>query len=306
LISQLSVINYNDVMTEQSDKTLNWRYQTNCLIPPDQKLPEGVVRIAAVVEYDGSAFCGWQRQSHSPSVQTEVEKALTTVANEPVVVACAGRTDTGVSGTNQFIHFDTAAARSSDNWLRGANTNLPDSIRLHWVQKMPAQFHVRFSALSRTYRYIICNDKYRPALFCKGLTWERRPLNTENMHDAAQYLLGEQDFTSVRAAGCQSNTPFRNIHYVDVWRQGELVVIEVQANAFLLHMVRNIAGILISVGRGERSITSVKDLLEAKNRCHGEMTAKPHGLYLVGVGYPPEFEIPELIPGPHFIAKSLR
>jgi tRNA pseudouridine38-40 synthase len=288
-------------MSQLHDKALIWRYKTNCLISPDQQLPEGIERMAAVIEYDGSSFCGWQRQLHSPSVQAEVEKALSNVANQSVSVACAGRTDTGVSGTNQFIHFDTSAQRNPHNWIMGANANLPDSIRLHWAQQMPAQFHVRFSALSRTYRYIICNDSYRPALFCKGLTWERRPLNADNMHRAAQHLLGEQDFTSVRAAGCQSNTPFRNVHCVDVWRQGELVIIEIKANAFLLHMVRNIAGILISVGKGARSSGSVKELLSAKNRCHGEVTARPNGLYLVGVGYPNEFNVPPLIPGPHFV-----
>lgn len=289
-------------MAESED----WLYQVNCLIPPEQQLPEGVKRIAAVVEYDGSAFSGWQRQSHSSSVQQEVERALSAVAAEPITVACAGRTDAAVHGTNQVIHFDTRAERNARNWILGANANLPDSIRLHWAGEVAAQFHARFTATARTYRYVICNDRYRPALFHTGMTWERKPLDADLMQQAAQHLLGEQDFSSFRAAGCQSVSPNRNVHYVEVWRQGPLVIMEIRANAFLHHMVRNIAGALMVVGFGEQSPEWIGALLAACDRNLAPPTAPPNGLYLVHVDYPAELAIPVCPPGPHFIADELK
>lgn len=280
-----------------------WVYLTNGLLPEDQVLPEGIKRIAAAVEYDGSSFCGWQRQTHSPSVQAEVEAALTSVANQPVRVACAGRTDTGVHGTNQIIHFDTSAERLPRNWLLGANANLPFSIRVHWVEEKPAQFHARFSATARTYRYLIANQPQRPAICHHGLTWEKKALNEPLMHQAAQKLLGEQDFSSFRAAGCQSRTPNRNIHAVNICRQGNLVIVEITANAFLHHMVRNIVGSLLCVGRGDQPVDWLETLLQKRDRTQAPATAPANGLYLVGVNYPDDFEMPTFIPGPQFISE---
>ncbi len=261
-------------------------------------LPEGVKRIAAAVEYDGSLFCGWQRQSHSPGVQEAVEKALSVVADEEIQLVCAGRTDTGVHATNQIVHFDTSAARAPRSWLLGTNANLPDSVRLHWVEQVAPQFHARFSATARTYRYIIDNRPCRPALFCRGMTWFRQPLDAVRMNEAAQCLLGEQDFSSFRAAGCQSASPSRNVHHAKVWRQAELVVFEIKANAFLHHMVRNLAGALILIGQGRADTDWLEKLLALRDRTQSPATAAPSGLYLVAVEYPQAFKIPGFSPGP--------
>ncbi|UTW46598.1 tRNA pseudouridine(38-40) synthase TruA [bacterium SCSIO 12696] len=269
-------------------------------------MPEGMHRIAAVVEYDGSAFCGWQRQSHSPSVQAEVERALSKVAAEPITVACAGRTDTGVHGTNQVIHFDTLAKREPRNWILGTNANLPPGIRFHWLAPVPHQFHARFSATARTYRYVIYNEPYRPALGHAGLTWYRHLLDEKQMQRGADYLLGERDFSSFRGAGCQSKTPNRNMHYVDVWRQGSLVIIELRANAFVLHMCRNIAGALMAVGAGQHQPEWINELMEVRDRNQAGITAPPQGLYLVNVSYPQDFAFPELAPGPYLVSEPLR
>jgi len=267
-----------------------------------EKLPEGVKRIAAAVEYDGSSFCGWQRQSHSPSVQAEVEAALTSVADESITVVCAGRTDTGVHGTNQIIHFDTRAERNARNWLLGANANLPFGIRVHWVEEKPAQFHARFSATARTYRYLITNQPQRSALFHHWLTWEKKQLDETRMNQAAQQLLGEHDFSSFRAAGCQSRTPNRNVHRVKVWRQGGLVVFEITANAFLHHMVRNIVGSLLCIGQGEQPVEWLKGVFESRDRTIAASTAPSNGLYLVKVSYPEQFHLPEFNLGPQFVS----
>jgi len=275
---------------------------TNGLVPQGQGLPSGIKRLAAAVEYDGSSFCGWQRQTHSPSVQAEIEAALSVVANDAVTIACAGRTDTGVHGTNQIIHFDSSADRAPRNWLLGANANLPFGIRLHWVSEQSAQFHARFSATARTYRYLIANQSQRPAIFHRWLTWEKSPLDESLMHQAAQNLLGENDFSSFRAAGCQSRSPNRNVHAVQVWRQGELVVVEIIANAFLHHMVRNIVGSLIEVGRKAQSADWLGALLQKKDRTQAPATAPANGLYLVKVDYPEQFEVPAFTLGPQFIS----
>jgi len=259
--------------------------------------------MAAAVEYSGRNFCGWQRQSHSPSVQGVVEAALSFVANEAVTIACAGRTDTGVHATNQIIHFDTTAKRQPHNWIRGANTRLPENVRLHWLAQVDGRFHARFSALSRTYRYIICNEPVPPAIFRGLMTWCKEPLDEGLMHNAAQGLLGENDFSSFRAAACQSRSPFRCVENISVYRQGTLVVIEITANAFLHHMVRNIAGVLLAVGRGDRPENWPRELLLLRDRNRGEITAAPDGLFLVSVAYPSCHQIPALDPGPHFIAQ---
>lgn len=279
----------------------HWIYLRNCLLPEDQELPLDITRIAAAVEYNGRSFCGWQRQSHSPSVQQSVEEALSFVANEPVTVACAGRTDTGVHATNQIIHFDTRARRAPENWIQGSNSRLPKGVRLHWASQVSGHFHARFSALSRTYRYIISNEPVQPALFRGLVTWCRAELNVEAMQESAQALLGENDFSSFRAAGCQSNTPFRFVEKVQVRRRGRLVVVEITANAFLHHMVRNIVGVLFAVGRGLKPVSWPGELLGLRDRTVAEATAPSDGLYLVSVAYPGQFSLPVLTPGPAFL-----
>jgi len=280
----------------------SWEYSPNCLMPEGLYLPPGISRFAAAVEYNGALFCGWQRQSHSPSVQSAVEQALTKIAASPVKIACAGRTDTGVHATNQIIHFDTAAQRNPRNWMLGVNTQLPDAVRIHWVAAVVPRFHARFSALSRTYRYIISNEPVRPALFRRLLTWCKQPLDAVAMHAAAQCLVGENDYSSFRSSGCQSKSPFRSMEAIRVYRQQQLVIIEVTANAFLHHMVRNIAGALLAVGKGEKPATWVAELLQARDRTLGEITAPADGLYLVNVAYPERFGLPQFNPGPPFVA----
>jgi len=278
-----------------------WRYKPNALLPEGTQLPDTVKRFAAIVEYDGSRYCGWQRQSHSPSVQQEVEAALSKVADTRVTVACCGRTDTGVHATNQVIHFDTQAKREAVNWQRGGNVHLPDDISLRWVAEVSGHFHARFGALSRTYRYLILNREQQPALLRQNLTWISQPLDVDVMCRAALSLHGEQDFSAFRASGCQSVSPFRHVDSTRVWQQGELVVFEITANAFLYHMVRNLAGSLIAVGLGARGPQWIETLLDSKDRTLAEPTAPANGLYLVAAEYPSEFCIANLSAGPGFI-----
>lgn len=281
-----------------------WEYTPNALIPEGETLPEGVHRIAAAVAYDGSAFCGWQKQSHSPSVQAEVEKALSFVAGESLAVVCAGRTDTGVHATNQIIHFDTRATRTSRSWVLGANANLPDNIRLHWAAPQPARFHARFAASARTYRYIINNTPINSAQFFGQMTWIKAPLDASAMNSATGYLLGEQDYTSFRAAGCQSHSCHRNVLSARVWREGDKVIFEITANAFLLHMVRNIVGALLDVGRGKQPPESIGRLLALRDRTQAPPTASPQGLYLVRVTYPEQYKLPQFSLGPALVSNA--
>lgn len=283
-----------------------WRYRSNAPVPEGANLPPGVERIAAALEYDGSGYCGWQRQAHCTAVQATVEAALSRVAAEPISVSCAGRTDTGVHATNQIIHFDSHAHRSPRNWVLGANANLPAGIRLHWAGPMPTRFHARFSATARTYRYLICNRPYRPALMARLTAWERGTLVIEPMIEAARYLLGEHDFSSFRGAGCQSASPCREVEYVELFRHGDTLVLEIRANGFLLHMVRNIAGALLAIGRGERAPRWIADLLALRDRTQAAATAAAAGLYLVAVRYPDEFAIPAFAPGPGLLNVELR
>jgi tRNA pseudouridine38-40 synthase len=275
-------------------------------VPEGEALPDGTFRYAAVVEYDGSEYCGWQRQPHCEGVQSVVERALSAVANEPVTVACAGRTDTGVHATNQVIHFDSTAIRRPRNWVLGSNANLPPGVRLHWAGQMTADFHARFSALTRTYRYLVLNSSTQPALLRKGLTWERSSLSVTAMKQAVSPLVGRHDFSAFRAAGCQSATPWRKIHYFDIYRVNDFVVFEICANAFLLHMVRNIMGTLLVIGREEQDVNWLGQLLVDADRTKAAMTAPASGLYLVGVAYPDKYNLPTFKPGPSFIGCDWR
>lgn len=251
-------------------------------------------RLAAGVEYDGSLFLGWQTQRQTPTVQPAVEAALSAVANAPITVHCAGRTDTGVHAWCQVIHFDAPVQRPMRAWLLGANTELAEGVALLWVKPVSSDFHARYSALSRRYCYRILNRPVRPALDRQRMAWVRKPLDAPRMHEAAQALLGEHDFSSFRAAGCQSNTAQRRLDAIRVVRQGDQVDIEVEANAFLYHMVRNIAGSLIAVGLGERPVDELARLLSVRDRRQAAMTAPPQGLYFCGVRYPESYGLTAL------------
>lgn len=247
------------------------------------------MKFAACIEYDGTPFFGWQRLSHAPTVQAHVEQALSQVAAETISVVCAGRTDTGVHGLGQVIHFQTDAVRPVRGWLFGANVNLPDGIAMRWIQPVAEDFHARFSARSRRYRYIILNRSARPALLQHRVSWYHKLLDVEAMHVAAQALLGEQDFSGFRAAGCQASHAIREVLEVTVSGDGEFVYIDIVANAFLHHMVRNIVGSLLKVGAGERPVSWIAEVLALRDRTQAGMTAPAAGLYFVHVDYPTEF-----------------
>ena len=267
---------------------------------PDENLSSGIFRYALGVEYLGSRYCGWQRQEQRQdqisqvSVQSEVETALARVADASVMTVCAGRTDSGVHGREQVIHFETTARRPLKAWVLGVNSHLPRDISVLWARQVPSDFHARFSALARTYRYFINNRPERPAIAAGLMTWVHEPLDTEAMHRAAQSLLGERDFSSFRGASCQSRTPYRRLMAIAVRREGQRVVVEVKANAFLHHMVRNIVGSLLEVGRGRQPESWIGQVLEARNRDLAGMTALPQGLFLWCVDYPEHFGLPQI------------
>ncbi|MEE9492922.1 MAG: tRNA pseudouridine(38-40) synthase TruA [Gammaproteobacteria bacterium] len=252
-----------------------------------------MTRIVCGLEYDGSAYRGWQRQlaTNTPTVQGALEKALSFVANQPVDVVCAGRTDCGVHATSQVIHFDTTVARSHRSWLMGGNANMPADVRLQWVREASEDFHARFSAISRSYRYVIYNHTLASAILRSRVCWERQALDETRMADAASYLVGEHDFTSFRARACQANRPVRTITRLQVTRQGQFVYLDIDANAFLYHMVRNIAGALLEVGRGEREPEWIAEVLAQCDRDKIGITAPADGLYLVRVEYPADFDM---------------
>jgi len=249
-------------------------------------------RIALGIEYDGSHFSGWQSQDHAIGVQSVVEKGLSVVADHAVAVVAAGRTDAGVHAAMQVVHFDTTAVRTERSWMLGAVSNMPKSVSVLWSRDVPEGFHARYSALARRYRYVILNRAPRPALNAERVAWVREPLDEKRMNEAAQHLVGEHDFSSFRAAQCQSRTPMRHLHEISVTRHGELVVLTVCANAFLHHMVRNIAGVLIAVGTGERPLDWSAQVLGYKDRRLGGVTAVPGGLYLAGIRYAPALKLP--------------
>lgn len=265
-----------------------------------QEMPRS--RIALGIEYDGSKYYGWQRQNEVRSVQESLEKALSQVANEPVAVFCAGRTDAGVHATGQVVHFETTAQRKDAAWTLGVNANLPGDIAVRWVKSVSDDFHARFSATARRYRYIIYNHRLRPAVLQKGVTHFYLPLDEMRMHRAAQSLIGENDFTSFRAVQCQSRTPWRNVMHINVARYGAYVVVDIKANAFVHHMVRNITGSLMEVGCGNQTEDWIAELLAAKDRTLAAATAKAEGLYLVSVDYPQQFNLPAAPMGPLFLA----
>jgi tRNA pseudouridine38-40 synthase len=250
------------------------------------------MRFALGVEYDGAGFHGWQIQDDVRTVQASVEAALAKVADHPVSVQCAGRTDAGVHATAQVVHFDTSADRKPRSWVLGGNVNLPEDVSIAWSAPVPDGFHARYSAVARSYRYVILNRTARAALLRRRAAWVHRPLDAARMHRAAQALVGEHDFSSYRALGCQAKSPVRTLTRLAVTRSGERVMIDVTANAFLHHMVRNIAGVLIAIGEGDRPEGWARAVLERRDRTRGGVTAPAEGLYLVRVEYPENFGLP--------------
>lgn len=250
------------------------------------------MRISLGISYDGSQFHGWQRQPMLRTVQQELETALTKIADSEISITCAGRTDMGVHAVGQVIHFDTSVVRNELAWHRGVNCYLPADIAVQWVKAVPDDFHARFSALARTYCYYIYNHTTRPVFERYHSTWIPQPLDEVAMQQAGQYLLGEHDFSAFRASECQSSTPMRNVHKVAVQRNNHWLTVEITANAFLHHMVRNIVGTLVVIGKGKQPIEWAKQLLTAKDRTLAPATAPAQGLFLTRVDYPAHYAIP--------------
>ncbi len=251
-----------------------------------------MARIILGIEYDGSGYSGWQWQVNQRSVQGVLEQALSKIANHPVTVICAGRTDAGVHALEQVVHCDVQAERELHAWMLGGNSQLPDDVRIIWVKEAEDGFHARYSAIARFYRYIILNRPVKSALLRRQVTWCYPPLDANKMHQAAQYLIGSHDFSSYRAQGCQSKSPIRMMHFIDVYREDDQVIMDISANAFLHHMVRNIAGVLMNIGVGKEPVEWTQQLLAVKCRKLGGVTAPPDGLYLGGVYYPEQYSIP--------------
>lgn len=274
-------------------------FQQPQALTTDQPIGNG--RVALVFEYNGRDFHGWQFQkSGVRTVEAELNRAVAKVADHPVDLVCAGRTDAGVHASFQVAHFETSSVRTLRSWVMGINTALPQDISVHWAGAGIADFHARFTAIYRRYRYIIYNHPVRPGIQQGQVSWVYRPLDAGKMQEAAQFLVGEHDFSAFRAAGCQSRSPIRFLEAIRVSRKGQFIVIDVQANAFLHHMVRNIAGALIAVGSGDKRGGWIHEILGSKDRRLAGVTAPPHGLYLIDVGYPSAFGIPEAECGPGF------
>jgi tRNA pseudouridine38-40 synthase len=251
-----------------------------------------MVRIAVGIEYDGSSYAGWQSQAGPRTVQQVSEAALSQIAAAPVHLVCAGRTDAGVHALGQVAHFDTAALRSRRAWVLGANTELPRDVSLAWAVPVPRHFHARYSAEARTYRYLILNRLARSALVSGRACWIHRPLDQERMAQGAAQLLGQHDFSAFRAAECQAKSPVRRMERISVERHGEWVTIEATANAFLHHMMRNIAGLLMAIGRGDAPPERAAEVLAGRDRTRNAATAPAAGLYLLRVRYPAAFGLP--------------
>ena len=251
-----------------------------------------MTRIAVGVEYDGSAFAGWQTQQSLRTVQAVLEKALGAVAAQIVSLVCAGRTDAGVHARAQVAHFDTDAERSARGWILGANSEAPPDVAVSWALPVPAHFHARYSATARVYRYLVLNRTARSALWAARAAWVTRALDEGRMAEAAAHLVGEHDFSAFRSSECQARSPIRRLTRLAVERRGDWITIEAVANAFLHHMVRNIAGLLIAVGRGDEPPDWARSVLEGRDRTRSAATAPAAGLYLWEVHYPAAFGLP--------------
>ena len=255
------------------------------MIPPGR-------RVAALIEYDGTGYAGWQSQTHSSSIQDAVQAALSFVAGHPVVAICAGRTDAGVHAVGQVVHFDTQATRTPRAWVLGANTKLAPSIALQWAGEVSQGFHARHKAVRRIYRYAILNRSARSALQRTRAAWIHRPLDAAAMQAAAQALIGEHDFSAFRSVECQSQTTVRRVDAIDVTREGDYVWVQISANAYLHHMVRNIVGTLMDVQCAADPCSAMASVLSSADRRYAGATAPAAGLYLWRVEYPQDFAIP--------------
>ena len=257
-----------------------------------------MMKYAIGIEYCGAAYCGWQRQAHCESVQQNLESALGFVADQPIELVCAGRTDSGVHAIEQVAHFETSAERSERAWVLGSNSRLPRDIRLKWAVPVSDDFHARFSARARAYRYIILNSPVPSAIFHDRSSWEFQTLDQTVMHDCAQILLGEHDFSSFRAAGCQAKSSSRNVQEISVTRLGEMIFLDIRANAFLYHMVRNIAGSLVAVGKGEKDASWFASVFRACDRNLADKTAAAAGLYFLQASYEEQYKLPTTLKKP--------
>ncbi len=250
------------------------------------------MKIALGIEYRGTSYHGWQRQDIANSIQEHVENALSKIADQGVNVYCAGRTDTGVHALHQVVHFETGIDRKMYSWIAGSNVNLPNDISILWAKQVDYDFHARFSATARIYRFIIMNRQSKPGVNHGLVTWEQRTLDENRMQLAANSLIGEHDFTSFRTVACQAKSPVRTIKRLDVTRVGDYVMFEIEANAFLHHMVRNIAGVLIEIGCGNADISWMDEVLKLRDRTKSAKTAAEDGLYLAMIQYPEKYGIP--------------
>jgi tRNA pseudouridine38-40 synthase len=254
------------------------------------------MRIALGLEYDGSPFQGWQTQPAGNTVQDALEAALAQIAGETVAVTCAGRTDRGVHASGQVVHFDSAAERPDSAWVRGVNGFLPESVAVLWARRVPEDFHARYAARSRTYRYVLVSRGVRPALAARYAGWTHAPLDLAAMSDAARHLLGEHDFSAFRSSECQAKTPVRTLHELRVESRGERIDFVLRANAFLHHMARNIVGTLVHVGKGARAPGWALEVLRSRDRGAAAATFGPEGLYLESVEYASSWELPRTAP----------
>lgn len=264
------------------------------------------MRIVLVLEYDGSRYCGWQSQPEGCSIQDALEKALFQITKETIRVITAGRTDAGVHAFYQVVHFDTLAQRSISAWVRGVNALLPRDIAILWATEASDEFHARYSAVERRYLYLLLNQPVRPGVHDKKVGWCHQPLALEKMQAAGSILIGEHDFSSFRSAECQAKSPIRIITQLNITRHGNLLVFDLRANAFLQHMVRNIIGCLVYIGKGKYSAEWMYEVLESRNRIYAAPTFSAAGLYLAGVKYERDWRMPELAEVPIIPGLSVR
>jgi len=251
------------------------------------------MRIAIGLEYDGSQFFGWQSQAGGLTVQDALQAALSGIAGEKIAVIAAGRTDSGVHALEQVVHFDTGVERPLSAWVRGVNALLPKSIAVLWAHAVPEEFHARFSAQARSYRYLLINRPVRSAVQYGKAGWFHAALDVEKMREAAQYLLGEHDFSAFRAAECQAKSPVKILTQLDITRQGDMIIFDLTAGAFLHHMVRNIVGCMVYIGKGKYPSQWMSQVLEGRDRSLAAPTFAPDGLYLRRVSYDVKWGLPQ-------------
>lgn len=250
------------------------------------------MRLALGIEYDGSSFSGWQIQPETSTIQGEIERGLSQIAAAPIHIFCAGRTDTGVHATYQIVHFDTEVVRPDGAWVRGLNALISDDIAALWVAEVAPDFHARFSALRRTYRYFLLNREQRPALLAKKVGWYHRKLDVDAMNRAAPALIGQHDFSAFRSSECRAKSPVRTVEAFSVRSFGDIIIFDITANAFLHHMVRNIIGTLVYIGAGKHSVSWMEEVLNSRDRSVAAPTFSPNGLYLISVDYDPQWKLP--------------